>query len=148
MDTGKVKHFTPGRIRASRMGAPDYKNGTPQHGRDDFMNSTGGKPTKLHSKQQPYYPRVESVERDDSLKSIEDADYNQILPAVKLRSKKKKQNKSPSDHSPGENSSQAGLRNRDHSMSRISAFGKDPKLRATLDQGLNWKPTSVKVPKK
>ena len=34
------------------------------------------------------------------------------------------------------------------SMSKISNAGKDPKLRATLDQNLHWKPTSIKVPVK
>ena len=39
--TGKIQHFTPGRIRASRMGksnAPgDYTNSKVSHG-DDFLN--------------------------------------------------------------------------------------------------------------
>ena len=96
---GKLKHFTPGRIRASRMGqqpnAPD----------NDLLNSTGGGRVRASTKQPPKNPRVESVERDDSLQSIEDADYNQILPAVKMRSKRKKRSPSPDNLSPGDNSS-------------------------------------------
>ena len=40
--TGKIQHFTPGRIRASRMGksnAPgDYTNSKQSQGEADFMN--------------------------------------------------------------------------------------------------------------
>jgi hypothetical protein len=64
---------------------------------------------------------------------VEDAtDYNQILPAVKLRTKKK--HRSPSEYSPGENSSiKAGMKDRNHSVSRISNAARDMKLRPTLD---------------
>ena len=113
-------------------GPGDYPNSKASQG-EDFMSQTHGRP-RAHKKRSPGHPKVESVDRDDSLQSVEDpTDYNQILPAVKLRQKKKKKNRSPSDHSPGENSSMQGLRGRNHSVSRISNHGKDPKLRATLD---------------
>ena len=73
----KLHHFTPGRIRASRMGQsnpPDYpgKNGSAN---GDFMNSTSGKPNQ---RKRPKNPHIESLDDDkDSLRSAENPnDYN------------------------------------------------------------------------
>ena len=68
---------------------------------------------------------------DDSLNSIDDADYTDILPAVKVRQKRKK-------HSPGSASghnSSMGMAGRMQSQSRMSTSGakNNHKLRDTLD---------------
>lgn len=91
-------------------------------------------------------PHIESIDNSDSMISADDPNFNQLLPAVKVKKPRKKK------RSPSSNSARGGggsIGHFNHSTSRMSTSGlKDPKLRDTLDQNLHFVPTSVKVPVK
>lgn len=71
---------------------------------------------------------VDSIDNSDSMLSMEDPDYNQLLPAVKVKKPRKK--RSPSSNSNRNNS----IGRETHNRSKMSVSGlKDPKLRDTLD---------------
>ena len=102
-----MKNFTPGRIRASRMGLSNMNeydrkqnNYLNSAGQEDILAGTSDRNNKRARTrpQRGHQPHVDSI--DDSMDSMGQAgDYDQMLPSVKLRQKKKK--RSPSSNSQG-----------------------------------------------
>lgn len=151
--TGKMakKNFTPGRIRAGKMGLNSMTS-PPNHQSDNLFSRSMPRQQQFKNKQMPD-THVESVEATDSVRSLTGVqvlgnDY--LLPEVKMKKKKKR---SPSAVSQG--TSSVMQKNHHMSSSRISNapmkvidHTKDPKLRATLDQSLHYVPTKIEVPKK
>lgn len=94
-------------------------------------------------RQQRKAAHADSIDNSASMDSINDPDYNQHLPAVKVKKPRKK--RSPSSNSNHKRSAERP----NHSISKMSVgMHKDPKMRDTLDQNLHFVPTSVKVPVK
>ena len=111
-----------------------------------MVNQGAKSQPRVRPKKRQDDPHIESID-NDSFDSIGQADYNQLLPTVKNKKNPRKK-RSPSNNS-AHNSSLEMPSNANRSISRISASGmKEHKLRATLNQSLQFKETSVKVPVK
>ena len=95
----KLKHFTPGRIRPSRMDRMDTKKDnflkSPNNGgRSDLLNTQKDGSKRRALTQNKYKQPV--VSADDSMHSAEEPDLNHLLPAVKVQPKRKKRSRSSS----------------------------------------------------
>ena len=159
------KNFTPGRIRATRMGVNSSGVDQLNEGkRNNYIvspnaattsegmiaNKAAGRKQRAHTKPAHANANYSNVDQsDDTLnKSKKDLDY--MLPAVKVKPKRKK--RSPSSNSPRGSRASPELRNGPHNQSTsnhgFSGHKNDPKLRDTLNQSLHFIPTSIKVPVK